>query len=314
MKQNVLGNTGIEVTELCFGALPMGPLQKNQPADFNARLTAEAINSGINFIDTAQMYQTYTPVREAMKLTGKRPVIASKSTAADFDAMQEAIDEALEKLEIDYIDIFHMHAARAAPDIFQQRSEALKCLKENKLAGKVRAIGISCHSPKVVSAAAEREDIDVVFALISLGGIGIINGTREDMERAIEQCSDAGKGVYLMKVLGGGNYVDNYADCLEYARSLKGYHSISIGMVSMEEIDCNVRYFSGQRENLPKLQGFSKRFQVVRIVCTACGKCIETCPNEAISMRDGKADISSDKCLQCGYCVSACPQFAIRKV
>ncbi|ARN57504.1 aldo/keto reductase [Sedimentisphaera salicampi] len=314
MKKNVLGNTGIEVTELCFGALPMGPLQKDQPVDFNARLTAEAINRGINFIDTAQMYQTYAPIREAMKLTGKRPVIATKSTAPDFDSMQAAIDEAIEQLEIDYIDIFHMHAARATPEIFQQRRGALECLKENKRAGKVLSVGISCHGPEVVSAAAEQDDIDVVFALISLGGIGIINGTRGDMEQAIEKCSDAGKGVYLMKVLGGGNYVDKYSDCLEYARSLKGYHSISIGMVSLEEIDCNVKYFSGQRENLPALQGCSKSFQVVRIVCTACGKCIETCPNSAISMQDGKADISSENCLQCGYCVSACPQFAIRKV
>ena len=315
MKINTLGNTGIEVTELCFGALPMGPLQKDSPVEENVRLTAKALEMGINFIDTAQMYQTYPPIKMAIEQTGIRPVIATKSTATDYAGMQAAIDEALAEMGVDYIDIFHLHAARATPAVFEQRAGALQCLLDNKAKGIVKAVGISCHSPQTAMAASKHPDIDVVFVIINLGGIGIIDGNREDMELAIKNCADAGKGLYLMKVLGGGNYVDDYKKCVDYARSLEGYASIAIGMVSEEELDYNVRYFSGQTEGLAEVVGFKKVFKVIDIVCIGCGKCIEACPNNVISMAPtGKAKIDNSRCIQCGYCVASCPMFAIRKI
>lgn len=59
MKKIVLGRSGIEVTELCFGTLPLGPLQKNESVEEAADIIAYALKSGINFIDTAQIYKTY---------------------------------------------------------------------------------------------------------------------------------------------------------------------------------------------------------------------------------------------------------------
>ena len=58
MKKGYLGKTGIEVTELCFGALPLGPLQSRMPEEQAVKLILAALNSGINFIDTAELYQT----------------------------------------------------------------------------------------------------------------------------------------------------------------------------------------------------------------------------------------------------------------
>ena len=51
MKYNVLGNTGIRVSELCFGTLPMGPLQINMPLDEGADIIRKGLDSGINFLD-----------------------------------------------------------------------------------------------------------------------------------------------------------------------------------------------------------------------------------------------------------------------
>jgi aryl-alcohol dehydrogenase-like predicted oxidoreductase len=312
MKRNILGRSGIEVTELCLGALPMGPLQKNASVSYNTSLIAKALEAGINFIDTAQMYRTYPPIKAAIEQTGIRPVIATKSTASTYADMQAAVDEALNELGLDCIDIFHLHAARSKPDVFELRNEALKCLLDNKAAGRIKAVGISCHSPQVVMAAAQRNDIDVVFPIVNIEGLGIIDGTLSDMEQAIARCGEVGKGVYLMKILGGGNLVGKYAKCLEYARSLPGHQSISIGIVSDEELDYNLRAFSG--EKLPDPAAEKKIFKVVRVVCAGCGECVETCPNEAISMFDGKADITTEKCIGCGYCVGCCPMFAIRKI
>ena len=46
--------------------------------------------------------------------------------------------------------------------------------------------------------------------------------------------------------------------------------------------------------------------------CTGCETCVETCPVEAISIKDDKADIDQEKCTQCETCVPECPVEAIK--
>lgn len=316
MQKRILGNTGIEVTELCFGALPMGPLQKDLSVEESAELIVLALEGGINFVDTAQMYRTYPPIKLALEKAGIRPVIASKSTAASYEEMEKAIKEALEGMGIDYIDIFHLHAAKATLDIFDIRKGALQCLLDYKTKGIIKAIGISTHNVKLVEAAAERPEIDVVFPLINKTGRGIIEGTAEDMHKAMALCSQKGKGIYLMKVLGGGTLIDDYKGCMEYARNLDCYHSISVGMVSKEEVMYNLGYFNGEEalDDIIKVKN-KKEFKVMQGVCLSCGKCIEECHSDALSFSsNNKAFIDQSKCVQCGYCIATCPHFAIRAV
>ena len=45
--------------------------------------------------------------------------------------------------------------------------------------------------------------------------------------------------------------------------------------------------------------------------CTGCGVCVDICPVDAITMKDGKAVIDEDACIDCGVCVSECPVEAI---
>ena len=316
MKKKTLGNSGIEVTELCFGALPMGPLQKDLTIEESADIVAYALESGITFIDTAQAYKTYPPIKLAIEKTKIRPVIASKSAAASYEEMEKAIIEALDAMGIDYIDIFHLHAARADLDVFDIRKGALQCLMDYKSKGIIKAVGISAHNVKVVEAAAMRQEIDIVFALINKAGRGISEGSAEDMQNAIALCERNGKGTYLMKVLGGGTLIDDYNDCMKYARSLNCYHSIAVGMVSKEEVLYNVKYFNDEKdlEDIIKIKN-RKSVKVIQGLCMSCGKCIEVCHSDAPSFDlTGKAYIDSSKCIQCGYCVASCPQFCIRVV
>ena len=311
----MLGNTGLEVTELCFGALPFGPLQKNLPLDEATAVVCAALKGGINFIDTAQLYKTYAPIRHALQQTKKRPVIASKSPATTYEEMQKAIEEALNELNLDEIDIFHLHAARAGEDVFTKRQGALECLYDHKARGRVKAVGISTHSVKVTALAATVKGIDVVFPLLNRAGHGILDGNREEMEKAVAQCVAAGKGVYLMKPLAGGILVGEYAQAVEYVRSIPGCASIALGMVSTAEVEYNLNYFRGYKPaTLPSIAAMKKRFMVVESLCAGCLKCVETCPNHAISEKTGKGFIQQEACLTCGYCVGACPQFAIRLV
>ena len=45
--------------------------------------------------------------------------------------------------------------------------------------------------------------------------------------------------------------------------------------------------------------------------CIGCGACIDTCPTEALEMKDGKAVVDAEKCVDCGACLDSCPVEAI---
>lgn len=316
MKKNRLGKTDLYVTELCFGALPFGPLQKNMPVDECTEILSEALKAGINFIDTAQMYLTYKPIRRAMEATGIRPIIATKSAAGTYEDMQKAVEDALTQLNLDTIDIFLIHAARTDESVFSQRAGAIRCLLDYKARGIIKAVGISTHSVRSVRASALNKDMDIVFPILNLNGLGILHGTREEMEDAIKSCIDKDKGVYIMKALSGGTLIDSYRQALDYVRSIPGVASIAMGMVSVQELLYNIRYFNGELDDADVINTAQarKRFIVVKALCTNCGNCRDTCPNEAIAESEGVSVIHETKCLTCGYCVSSCGEFAIRMV
>ena len=67
MKKKILGNTKLEVTPVGFGVLTVGQTQLNLPVQEGASVLRYALESGINFLDTAQYYQTYSYMKEALK-------------------------------------------------------------------------------------------------------------------------------------------------------------------------------------------------------------------------------------------------------
>ncbi|MCL2618721.1 MAG: aldo/keto reductase [Defluviitaleaceae bacterium] len=316
MRKIKIGRTGIEVTELCFGTLPMGPLQKDMPAEEASDVLAHALKSGINFVDTAQVYKTHTYVRKAMEKSGVTPVISTKSPALSYEDMRAAVEQALEEIGVRKLDIFFLHAARADLGVFEQRAGALKCLLEYREKGIITAVGISLHSVDVVNLAAEHPEIDIVFPLINSRGMGVLNGSREDMEQAINKCHDNGKGVFLMKVLAGGTLINGYRQSMDYITSFSaGRFPYAVGMVNKREVDMNLKYFRGEdiSSELADTKIENKNFFVFKAICTRCGTCVEECHSDAITITDA-CEIDESKCLKCGYCVGACPAFAIRMI
>jgi len=310
--------TGIEVTELCFGALPMGPAQKNMLPEDSAEVLSEALRLGVNFVDTAQMYKTYEPIRMAIEKTGIRPVIASKSAATTYEEMESAIVDACKKMGVDYVDIFLLHAARSEENVFDNRAGAVQCLIDYKQKGVIKAVGISTHRVQTVVQAAMIPDIDIVFPILNKIGMGILGGTREDMESAIRECAAQDKDVYIMKALAGGNLIDDYKDAIDYVRTFsEGHMPIAMGMTSVDEVRMNVKLFNNEdvSEQSAKIVRQGKKFYIVPSLCKRCGQCAEACHSRMITRHDdGVFSINESQCLRCGYCVTACPQFAIRMV
>ncbi len=315
MKRNLLGNTGIEVTELCFGALPMGPLQANISEEEGARLIIKSLESGINFIDTAEKYLTYPHIRKALDQFNSEVVLATKSPAQSYVEMEKSIQEALKALNRNYIDIFLLHAARVEPSVFEQRAGAIQCLMDYKAKGYLRAIGISTHAASVVRKAAEISELDIVFPIINKLGMGIVGGSLPDMLTAIEEVRLSGKGLYAMKALAGGHLIDNLVEAFDFVRKIPGIVSVAVGMVNSQELEVNLKIFNN--EELPVELLASKKTSKKLFIsnfCKGCGACVKACPSGALSVQDKRAAVDRTLCILCGYCNPVCSQFALRLI
>jgi len=316
MKMRNLGVTGLKVSELCVGTLPMGPLQTNVPLDTGAEILLHAMENGVNFFDTAQLYQTYPYLKKACAqyARGKDVIIVSKCTGSDYKTMEDAIIEALRELGRDYIDIFLVHAARADETVFEKRIGAIEALLKAKKKGLVRFTGISTHHTGLVAKAAGAPEFDVVYPLINKSGLGILGGGLHEMLDAIELLHKANKGFYAMKVLAGGHLVGDMLDAIRYARAIPGMQAVSIGVTSIEELNLQLRIFNDEEIDPASLSGLkaTKQIKIMPFLCNSCGTCIKVCPNGALLIEAKVPLVDERACVLCGYCTPACPEFAIR--
>jgi len=132
------------------------------------------------------------------------------------------------------------------------------------------------------------------------------------MAAAIKRNSEAGKGVFAMKVFGGGNLTGEYLTALDYVNSLPGIDSIMIGFGYHHEVDRAIEYAEGtiDRNYVPDLT--NKKIRIDPGDCEGCKVCIEKCPNHAIFMnKNGICEVSHSICITCGYCAPVCPVRAI---
>ncbi|TWI96340.1 aryl-alcohol dehydrogenase-like predicted oxidoreductase [Mucilaginibacter frigoritolerans] len=163
MKYNFLGNTGLVVSELCFGTMTFGgkgyweAIGKIQQKEVND-LMKVVVDSGINFIDTANVYS----FGESEKLLGQsikdlelnrnELVIATKvrgrmgegvnDTGLSRYHIFQSVDASLKRLQLDHIDILYVHGVDPKTSV----EETVRALNDIVLTGKVRYIAI-CNWP-----------------------------------------------------------------------------------------------------------------------------------------------------------------------
>jgi aryl-alcohol dehydrogenase-like predicted oxidoreductase len=158
VKMRVLGRTGVVVSELCLGAMMFGEMG-NPDHDSCLAIIDRAIESGINFIDTADAYsrgESETIVGKALKGRRDSMVVATKffhPMASDPNArggsrrwITRACEDSLRRLDTDYIDIYQMHRPDPATDI----EETMSALDDLVRAGKVRILGASSYPPELI--------------------------------------------------------------------------------------------------------------------------------------------------------------------
>lgn len=312
MQYRKLGHTPYLVSRICFGSLTIGPLAGNLPLGEGAAVIREALERGINFIDTAQYYDNYPYIRKALSGWHKDVVIASKSYATTYYGMANAVEEARIALGRDKIDIFLLHEQRSAQEVLDHMP-ALEYLHDAKAVGVVGACGISTHNVSAARIAAELPEIEVLHAMMNKEGIGINGGSRDEMMAAMRAAHEAGKGIYGMKALGGGSLMRRAQEMLAWAFAQDFMDSVAIGMKDLSEVATNIGWFSG--EEPPEAEYIKKVDHVLCIDesmnCAACGRCVRACGQGALSHNGSRPIWDKSKCLYCGYCVPACPNFYI---
>jgi len=141
-----LGNTEIEVSEFALGCWPFagGKVWGPQDDSLSIQTVHAALDSGINFFDTAEGYDDDSHSEEVLgrALLGKRSqsVIATKISPPHLvpDLIEKTCDESLQRLRTDYIDLYQIHWPNHSVSV----EESLAVLLRLRDLGKIRAIGV----------------------------------------------------------------------------------------------------------------------------------------------------------------------------
>ena len=162
MKYNVLGNTGVLVSELCLGTMTFGgkgywEAVGKVPQDEVNQIVKSSVDDGINFIDTSNAYSeglSETMLGEALIKLGigrQELVIATKvrlrmgpganQVGLSRVHIMDAVNDSLQRLQMSHIDLLYIHGV----DPITPLEETMRGLEDVVRSGKVRYIGVSNH-------------------------------------------------------------------------------------------------------------------------------------------------------------------------
>ncbi len=203
MEYRTLRRAGWQVSELSFGCMS---LQGNDAE--NARLLHKAFDQGINYFDTADLYQNGAneeTVGKALQDRREEVMIATKvgnelrpdGSGWDWNPTKEyilrAVDESLKRLRTDYIDLYQLHGG-TMDDPIDETIEAFEILKSS---GKIRHYGISSIRPNVI-----REYLDRAHILSNMMQYSLLD--RRPEEEAMHLFHEQGVGVMVRGGLAKG--------------------------------------------------------------------------------------------------------------
>ncbi len=217
MQYRTLGRTGIKVSPYCLGAMMFGAIG-NPDHDDSIRIIHKALDAGINFVDTADIYsqgESEEIVGTALKGRRDDVVLATKvhgpmgeDPNRRGNSRRWIIAEAensLRRLQTDHLDLYQVHRPDPSVDV----EETLSALSDLIHSGKVRAIGSSCFpAADIVQAqwAAERRGLERFRT--EQPAYSILNRGIE--REVLPACQRYGMGTLVWSPLGGGLLTGRY--------------------------------------------------------------------------------------------------------
>ena len=333
-RKRALGRTGLEVTEIGMGGIPI----INVPFERAVKVVRRAYDLGINYFDNARAYRdSESKMGKALRRVRKHCIIATKTHHRTAKEAWEDLETSLRELKTDYIDIWQLHdvSTSSAWEQVMAPKGALEAAKKAQRKGYVRFIGFSGHNLENLDKAVECGEFDTILLVYNLA----VNDTAPIIQKAHER----GIGIAVMKPLSGGIFFsltkDKGADQItpwtawRFVLSNEGISVALCGAKRIKDLQDAIRASRRVQKEGPMPPEEARRW--VRIaqslgedVCRGCNYCALVCP-EGINIpvimqlldhakaypyewpKHRKTYHSLEKnwtdCRECRKCEQACP-------
>ena len=332
-----LGNTG-----LVLPIVSMGVMNAENP-----NLVKAAYEKGIEFFDTAHVYQRGRNEEMlgrvmrnydrdsfyiATKIPGNRVDRKTGELEREISADEylEKFELSLKRLKMDYVDVFYLHNCRRKEEVMD--GEILKVLQKIKEQGRAKHIGVSTHrgQTEVIDAA-----IDSKFYEVVLVGYNFKQQEHSAIADAITKAGKAGLGIIAMKTQAGiywdkeKEHMINMKAALKWAMN-HPYIATSIpGFQTFDQLETDVNVMNDvlltAQEKMDLKLG--EDFGYIGHFCDQCEKCLDTCPSDmdiptlmrshmyAFSYKNltqakltfEESGLKELSCTTCSACTTECP-------
>ncbi len=317
MRYRILGKTGLEISEVGFGGIPIIRLSTREAVAVLRR----AYDRGFTFFDTANVYlDSEAKMGEALEGLRARVVLATKSMKRDRAGVEADLHQSLRLLRTDYLDLFQFHQVSQEADLqtLMGPAGALEGVLRAREAGKVRHIGVTSHS------------LEMALKLVQTSLFSTIQFPFNFIEDAAATqlfplAQELGLGFLAMKPFGGG-LIDNAGVAFKFLRQLPEAIPLP-GCDSLARVDEVADFY--ERDNVvtpADLEAMARyRAELGQEFCRRCEYC-QPCPQGVLitpamlygivahRMGPAKAAGFSEKfmetvrnCINCGECVERCP-------
>jgi uncharacterized protein len=297
------GNTGVEISALGFGAMRLPRRTEDGKHIFDEqegiRIIHRAFKLGVNYIDTAPHYcdgQSETIVGKALKGWRDKVYLSTKNSIdnASGDDWRKRLEQSLTKLDVDYIDFYHMWGI--GWEVFQNSIDVaggpLEAAWKAKSEGLIKHLSFSFHDkPENMIKLVDTGHFETVLCQYNL--------LDRSNEQAIAYADEKGLGVVIMGPVGGGRLgtpseviqqmlpgkVASSAElALRFVLANPGVTCALSGMGSMAMVEENARVASnsaplaaGEIERI--VASLDENKKLAELYCTGCNYCMP-CPND----------------------------------
>ena len=317
MEYTTLGKTGLRVSRMGFGGIPIQKVDARATRALMERLSA----CGVNYIDTARGYTVSEQyLGEALEGLRDRFIVATKSMARTREAMARDVGVSLHNLRTDYIDLYQVHNPSLAElEAVCAPGGALEALLQAKAEGKVRHLGVTAHTAAVFEYALSLDWVETImfpYNIVETQGAELIR-----------RCAQQNVGFICMKPLAGGALEDARL-ALRFIAQNRDVSVVIPGMYDLREVDENLAAVADTSpltaQELAQIETI--RRELGTQFCRRCNYCQPCTAGISISdifvlegyleryglgdwarQRYAAMDKKAGDCVNCGACEARCP-------